>query len=88
MEAVLGVVERVGVPAALLGVGAVLICRLLTHLLTQLVEAYRLRVEAAESERDYCRARSTTVDALMIRLARDLIDERRARTRGADDDEH
>lgn len=78
LEGVLELAQKVGLPVVLLGAGCVLVWKVLTVTLARLVETYNARVAAAEEDRDYHRARSTTTDELIVRLARELIDEVRA----------
>lgn len=74
-EAVLGVVERVGLPVVLVAAGAAILWQLGGRLLTALVCAYRARIDALERDRDHFRDRSEAHDDRTNGLCRELIDE-------------
>jgi hypothetical protein len=85
VDVAVAVAERIGVPAAILVAGVVVIWRLGGLLVARLVESYQQRVAALEADRDHFRDRSERLDDGDRELCQSMIaDIRRAATKGGE----
>ena len=71
------ILERVGLPIAILGGCLLVVWRLFREMQASMRELYKQQLEALTSDRDHYRERVEAADDRAREMARQLVDERR-----------